>query len=121
MDYQQTKMKADEEKRLIFAGMKYLEDVTRVNNRDCIKLVPRTVESNYVRVYNGSGCSSAVGKQRAPGAQNLSLGPGCFVMATIAHEFLHTLGFWHEQSRPDRDDHVTVLYENIQEGNVGLL
>lgn len=96
--------------------MKYLEDSTRVGNRDCIKLVPRTIETNYVRIYSGSGCSSSVGKQVALGPQNLSLGPGCLVNAIVAHEFLHALGFWHEQSRPDRDEHITVMYDNIEDG-----
>ena len=34
------------------------------------------------------------------------------------HEFLHTLGFFHEQSRPDRDTYVRVITENIQPGKM---
>jgi hypothetical protein len=32
------------------------------------------------------------------------------------HEIGHALGFYHEQSRPDRDEHVTIDYDNIVAG-----
>ena len=97
--------------------MKLVEDQTRIGDRDCIKFVPRTVETTYIRVINDTGCYSYVGKQAATGVQNLSLRvPGCLVHGTIAHEFIHALGFWHEQSRPDRDEYVQVVWDKITTG-----
>ena len=32
------------------------------------------------------------------------------------HELLHTLGFVHEHTRPDRDDFISVNMDNIEAG-----
>ena len=36
--------------------------------------------------------------------------------AVPAHEILHVLGRFHEQSRPDRDQYVVVHSQNIRPG-----
>ena len=37
----------------------------------------------------------------------------CITHATVVHELFHKIGLWHEQMRFDRDDHITVKYDNI--------
>ncbi|XP_030630676.1 meprin A subunit beta, partial [Chanos chanos] len=83
--------------------------------KSCIDFKPWSGEENYISVFKGSGCFSSVGNRRV-GKQRLSIGSGCDRIATIEHEFLHALGFWHEQSRSDRDDYVTIMWDRISEG-----
>jgi len=81
----------------------------------CVKVRPtKGGERNYIRVFHGNGCNSAVGMTNR-GVQDLSLGDGCHVVGTIIHEFLHAIGFDHEQNRPDRDDYLYIYWDNIQD------
>ncbi|KRX99297.1 Zinc metalloproteinase nas-15 [Trichinella pseudospiralis] len=46
------------------------------------------------------------------GGQSLSLGKRCWRPDVIRHELMHTLGFYHEHSRYDRDHHfhLSIAY-----------
>jgi len=52
------------------------------------------------------------------GGQRMTIGwcASSLYKGSIIHEHLHTLGFWHEQSRPDRDNSVRIEFDNIQAG-----
>uniref|UniRef100_A0A672YZN0 Metalloendopeptidase n=1 Tax=Sphaeramia orbicularis TaxID=375764 RepID=A0A672YZN0_9TELE len=84
--------------------------------RTCIDFAPWEGEENYISVFNDDGCYSYVGNQHV-GKQELSIGWGCELIATVEHEFLHALGFWHEQSRSDRDDYIDIIWRNIEPDN----
>lgn len=81
----------------------------------CIRFVPRTNQQHYFHFYNsGGGCFSSVGYHRR--VNRISLSEGCWGSDTVQHEMGHSLGLYHEQSRPDRDRYVTIHYSNIARG-----
>jgi hypothetical protein len=70
---------------------------------------------DYIEFMEGEGCWSYVGKKG--GRQEISLAKDCDTRAAT-HEIGHALGLWHEQSRSDRDDFVSVKWCNIEDGKV---
>jgi len=88
--------------------------IHQLSQDTCINLVEGTEGNHEVTFIAGSGCSSLIGHQQD--TQTIILGSGCQFRGTIAHEIMHLLGFFHEHTRLDRDQYITVYEENILDG-----
>ncbi|XP_057295036.1 hatching enzyme 1.2-like [Hydractinia symbiolongicarpus] len=99
-------------------AIKVIQDaIAEYHDKTCIKFKERTNEANYIMFYQGGGCSSYVGFKGGPTMpMKVSLAPGCWRKGIVIHELAHALGVYHEQSRPDRDGHVEIQWQNIKQG-----
>lgn len=90
-------------------------EIQHVNQTE-LELRPRSEADHAYVVFRdsgpGSGCSSYLGRQG--GAQSIEVaecGRG-----SVIHEILHAAGFYHEQSRGDRDQYVAIHWDVIAPG-----
>uniref|UniRef100_A0A6J0UD92 Metalloendopeptidase n=1 Tax=Pogona vitticeps TaxID=103695 RepID=A0A6J0UD92_9SAUR len=82
--------------------------------KSCIDFKPYEGEKSYLLFEKLDGCWSYVGDFQT--GQTVSIGERCEYKDTVEHEILHALGFYHEQSRADRDDYVNIWWEEIIPG-----
>uniref|UniRef100_A0A0L8FN55 Metalloendopeptidase n=1 Tax=Octopus bimaculoides TaxID=37653 RepID=A0A0L8FN55_OCTBM len=68
-------------------------------------------DKNKITFRNGMGCSSFIGMQ--PTSQDVLLAKNCRVKDIILHELGHAIGLFHEQTRIDRDNYVTIINKNV--------
>uniref|UniRef100_A0A8D0AUD7 Metalloendopeptidase n=1 Tax=Sander lucioperca TaxID=283035 RepID=A0A8D0AUD7_SANLU len=101
---------SDREKAIIIRGLESFSSFS------CIYFRPtQSGDHEWLSIESNSGCSSFVG--RRGGKQVVSLArSGCLYHGTVQHELLHALGFNHEHSRSDRDNHIKVLLQNVKPG-----
>ena len=75
--------------------------------------MPRTTQGDYLLIQNNTSNNSYIGKIGGSQAVNIFNWNATYVMC---HELMHALGLAHEQSRPDRNNYVTINSANIQAG-----
>ncbi|XP_067127393.1 protein tolkin-like [Centruroides vittatus] len=100
-----------EHRALFKQAMRHWENYT------CVKFVEKGPEHLEYIIFTerSCGCCSFVGK-RGGGSQAISIGKNCDKFGIVVHELGHVVGFWHEHTRPDRDNHVQIITKNIMIG-----
>ncbi|KAI3389848.1 hypothetical protein SNEBB_002988 [Seison nebaliae] len=96
------------------------------NTLTCLKLVPynsaqhdHTIKGLMRFNQDYSRCAAAVGYlyragvHQIPYVHDIYIGPQCS-FGSVVHEIGHIIGLVHVQSRPDRDEHVSINFNNIQ-------
>jgi len=90
--------------------------IKQYEEKTCLRFVQgKSSSGSYLSFYPGGGCSSPVGYRRGR-VNRISLARGCWRVGTVMHEIGHSIGLYHEQSRPDRDQFVEILWKNIKGG-----
>ncbi|XP_067928524.1 bone morphogenetic protein 1-like [Watersipora subatra] len=87
-------------------------------NHTCVTFIERNPEfhTDYiVFTERPCGCCSYVGKS-GEGRQDVSIGKNCDKFGIVVHELGHVVGFWHEHTRPDRDEYIDIIMENVMIG-----
>ncbi|XP_048452552.1 meprin A subunit alpha [Rhincodon typus] len=82
--------------------------------KSCVDFKPYEGEKTYLIFQKLDGCWSFIGALHS--GQTISIGEQCDYKAIVEHELLHALGFYHEQSRTDRDDYVNIWWDEIIPG-----
>lgn len=98
--------KAPDHLRLIKSAMESIERST------CVRFKVRKYEYDYLNIFAGKFCKSNLG--RTGGRQDVSFNTArCFRKGHVMHELLHALGYIHMHNRPDRDNYIKIVKQNV--------
>lgn len=94
------------------------EAMNIIESNTVIRFKERTNEEFFVKFVPGISPSSKIGMKTTPGFIFRNIGQELKLSIrvptyTIIHEIMHALGFYHEQSRPDRDNFININYNNV--------
>nr|BAU29960.1 hatching enzyme [Corythoichthys haematopterus] len=90
-----------------------VQALREIQARTCIRFPPRTTQKSYISFEPKFGCPSQMGRMGYKQVVSLQRF-GCVQKGIIQHEVLHSLGFYHEHTRSDRDQHILIDWDNIQ-------
>ena len=93
------------------------EAIREIENKTCLQFQLRASDDYIEFTGEGDGCSSSsVGKSEGKQLIRLPVTSSstCRTHGIVLHQICHALGMWHEQSRPDRDQYIEILEENIE-------
>jgi hypothetical protein len=97
-----------------------LSAMNHISSRTNLCFLEKTHDSQYAIVFDeepGQSGNTIVGYWSGFFEEHLvTLGTSA-PESTIIHELLHVAGLYHEQNREDRDNYITVHFNNIAPGN----
>ncbi|GBC16895.2 astacin-like metalloprotease toxin 5 isoform X2 [Rhizophagus irregularis DAOM 181602=DAOM 197198] len=98
------------------SAKKAMENISVKSAIEFLEITKSTKGTNYIEIIKGLEFLSNVGMQH--NGNKLWVAEGsAYPVGQIMHELMHALGFYHEHSRPDRDEYLDVNNEAAKIAN----
>lgn len=84
-----------------------------IESTTCIRFVERTFQIDFVEIIDGGGCWAWAGRQGGRQEMSMDRAGGCLSQGIAIHEAIHVVGYLHMHSAIDRDNYVSIMWDNI--------